>query len=79
VKHLDEAKKSGIKKGAVTGLTMGTVWCLIYCSYALGIYISLVINLLFIEYLLFVTTGFWYGAKLIRDEGYNVGGVIIVS
>jgi hypothetical protein len=23
--------------------------------------------------------GFWYGAKLIREEGYNVGDVIIVS
>jgi len=23
--------------------------------------------------------GFWYGAKLVRDEGYNAGDVIIVS
>lgn len=27
----------------------------------------------------FVTVGFWYGAKLIREEGYNIGNVIIVS
>ncbi|CAF1145696.1 unnamed protein product [Adineta ricciae] len=55
--HLDEAKKSGIRKGAISGSSMGLVWFLIYCAYALG---------------------FWYGAKLIRDEGYNIGNVIIV-
>jgi hypothetical protein len=36
-KHLEEAKTSGIKKGAMTGFTMGSVWFLIYCAYALGI------------------------------------------
>ena len=36
-KHLDDAKKHGIKKGAINGITMGTVWFLIYCAYALGI------------------------------------------
>ncbi|CAF4527832.1 unnamed protein product, partial [Rotaria magnacalcarata] len=48
----------GIKKGGINGFTMGTVWFLIYCAYALG---------------------FWYGAKLIREEGYSIGDVIIVS
>ena len=31
------------------------------------------------KYLHFILPGFWYGAKLIRDEGYNIGNVIIVS
>jgi hypothetical protein len=35
--HLGEAKLSGMKKGAVTGFTMGSVWFFIYCAYALGI------------------------------------------
>jgi ABC-type multidrug transport system fused ATPase/permease subunit len=35
--HLGEAKRSGIKKGAINGFTMGLVWFLIYCSYSLGI------------------------------------------
>ena len=36
VKYLDDAKRSGIKKGAFNGLTIGVVWCLIYCAYGLG-------------------------------------------
>ncbi|CAF1014116.1 unnamed protein product [Rotaria sordida] len=56
-KYLGEAKKNGIKKGAISGFTMGCVWFFIYCAYALG---------------------FWYGAKLIREEGYSIGNVIIV-
>ncbi|CAF2682116.1 unnamed protein product [Rotaria sp. Silwood2] len=56
-KHLDEAKRSGIKKGAISGVTMGFVWFTIYCAYALA---------------------FWYGAKLIRDETFNIGNVMIV-
>ncbi|CAF3736730.1 unnamed protein product [Rotaria magnacalcarata] len=56
-KYLGDAKKNGIKKGGINGFTMGTVWFLIYCAYALG---------------------FWYGAKLIREEGYSIGDVIIV-
>ncbi|CAF3502579.1 unnamed protein product [Rotaria sp. Silwood1] len=55
--HLGEAKRNGIKKGAINGFTMGSVWFFIYCAYSLG---------------------FWYGAKLIREEGYNIGDVIIV-
>jgi hypothetical protein len=35
-KYLGEAKRSGIKKGAVTGMTMGALWFVIYCDYALG-------------------------------------------
>jgi len=35
--HLGEAKISGIKKGAMTGFTVGTMWFFIYCAYALGI------------------------------------------
>ncbi|CAF0923947.1 unnamed protein product [Rotaria sordida] len=57
-KHLDEAKKYGIEKGAISGILTGILWFFIYCSYALG---------------------FWYGAKLIRDEGYNIGDVCSVS
>lgn len=26
-----------------------------------------------------MTLGFWYGAKLIRDESFNIGNLIIVS
>ncbi|CAF3575971.1 unnamed protein product [Rotaria sordida] len=55
--HLDEAKRNGVKKGAINGATMGSVWFIICCTYALGL---------------------WYGAKLIRDEGYNIGNVLIV-
>ena len=36
-KHLDEAKRNGIKRGAVNGLTMGFMWFLVFCIYALGI------------------------------------------
>ncbi|CAF4212609.1 unnamed protein product, partial [Rotaria sordida] len=43
-KHLDEAKRNGIKKGAINGVTLGL----------------------------------WYGAKLIRDERYNIGKVLTV-
>ena len=77
--HLGEAKKSGIKKGAVNGFTMGLVWSLIYCAYALGVYLTFLIIVVLMESLLFFSIGFWYGAKLIRDEGYSIGNVIIVS
>lgn len=75
---LGDAKKSGIKKGAVNGVTMGMVWFLIYCAYALGKELQ---NKFYIEclYIIFFSIGFWYGAKLIREENYNVGNVIIVS
>ncbi|CAF4895872.1 unnamed protein product [Rotaria sp. Silwood1] len=56
-KHLDEAKINGIKKGAISGIFIGTLWFFSFCSYALG---------------------FWYGAKLIRDEGYRIGDVCVV-
>ncbi|CAF3678455.1 unnamed protein product [Rotaria sp. Silwood1] len=56
-KHLDEAKRNGIKKGIINGVTMGSVRFIIFCAYALA---------------------FWYGGKLIRDEGYNIGDVLIV-
>ncbi|CAF5047790.1 unnamed protein product, partial [Rotaria sp. Silwood1] len=56
-KHLDEAKINGIKKGAISGIFIGTMWFFSFCSYALG---------------------FWYGAKLIRDEGYKIGDVCVV-
>jgi hypothetical protein len=36
-KHLDEVKRSGIKRGAIHGFTMGIMWLLIYSAYALGI------------------------------------------
>ncbi|CAF4831175.1 unnamed protein product [Rotaria sp. Silwood1] len=35
--HLGEAKRNGIKKGAINGFTMGSVWFFIYCAYSLGI------------------------------------------
>ena len=35
-KNLGEAKKSGIKKGAINGLTIGFLWLTVYCTYALG-------------------------------------------
>ncbi|CAF2677139.1 unnamed protein product [Rotaria sp. Silwood2] len=55
--HLDEAKRNGIKRGGINGTLMGLVWCVVYCSYALG---------------------FWYGAKLIREEEYTIGNLISV-
>ncbi|CAF4892140.1 unnamed protein product [Rotaria sp. Silwood1] len=55
--HLDEAKRNGIKKGVINGVTLGSVWCIIFCSYALA---------------------FWYGAKLIREERYDIGTILIV-
>ena len=36
-RHLGEARKSGIKKGAVSGVAIGLLWFLVYCEYALGI------------------------------------------
>ncbi|CAF0877399.1 unnamed protein product, partial [Didymodactylos carnosus] len=56
-RHLDAARDFGIKKGAFNGVTLGFVWFVIFCAYALG---------------------FWYGAKLVRDEGFNIGSVLIV-
>lgn len=29
--------------------------------------------------LFFFSLGYWYGAKLIREEGFSIGSVIIVS
>lgn len=34
--YLDDAKRMGIKKGIANGLTMGIVWFILYCAYALG-------------------------------------------
>lgn len=34
-KHLASAKSSGIRKGGLNGVLMGTVWFLIFCTYAL--------------------------------------------
>ncbi|CAF3508552.1 unnamed protein product [Rotaria sp. Silwood1] len=56
-KHLRSAKLSGIRKGGLNGMLMGGIFCLIFCTYALG---------------------FWYGAKLVRDEGFSIGGILIV-
>lgn len=57
--HLDEAKKSGIKKGITVGWSTGLVFLVVFCAYGLG---------------------FWYGAKLIReDDDYRVSNVLIVS
>ena len=58
--NLIEARSLGVKKGFVNGLSMGVVWLIVMCSYALG---------------------FWYGAKLTRDEpdNYTVGTMTIVS
>jgi hypothetical protein len=33
--HLKSAKKSGIRKGAVNGILMGTIFCLLFSTYAL--------------------------------------------
>ncbi|CAF0812692.1 unnamed protein product [Didymodactylos carnosus] len=55
--HLNTARDFGIKKGAFNGLTLGFVWFVIFCAYALG---------------------FWYGAKLVRDEDFQIGSVLIV-
>ncbi|CAF2118380.1 unnamed protein product, partial [Rotaria magnacalcarata] len=56
-KHLRSAKISGIRKGGLNGVLMGIVWCMIFCTYALG---------------------FWYGAKLVREDNFSVGGILIV-
>ncbi|XP_021367207.1 multidrug resistance protein 1-like isoform X1 [Mizuhopecten yessoensis] len=56
-KNLEHAKQIGIKKGVTSGLSMGAIWFIMMCSYALG---------------------FWYGAKLVREDGYSIGKVLIV-
>ncbi|CAF0852957.1 unnamed protein product [Adineta ricciae] len=55
--HLRAAKIRGIRKGVFNGALMGTIFCLMFCTYALG---------------------FWYGAKLVREENYSIGGILIV-
>ena len=35
-RHLGEARKSGIKRGVVTGLTLGALLFVIHAAYALG-------------------------------------------
>ncbi|CAF0836926.1 unnamed protein product [Adineta ricciae] len=55
--HLRAAKIRGIRKGVFNGVLMGTIFCLMFCTYALG---------------------FWYGAKLVREENYSIGGILIV-
>ncbi|CAF0903516.1 unnamed protein product [Adineta steineri] len=34
--YLNEAKERGIRKGAANGLSLGVLWFIFYCSYALG-------------------------------------------
>ena len=76
-KHLEEARRSAIKKGAVDGFTAGAAWCLIYCTYPLGIYpVVLHANAKVMRTLLL---GFWYGTKLVRDGEYTIGAVNMVS
>jgi hypothetical protein len=36
--YLDDAKKSGIRKSAVDGITNGFILLLIYCIFALGFF-----------------------------------------
>ncbi|WAQ94713.1 MDR1-like protein [Mya arenaria] len=57
--HLVEARSLGVKKGLINGISLGVVWLIMMCAYALG---------------------FWYGAKLTRDEpeNYSVGTMTIV-
>jgi hypothetical protein len=76
-KHLSDAKTSGIRKGMINGFTMGFLWLIVDCCYALGT-LSLS-NCLPFDIFSFFIIGFWYGAKLIRDGEYNIGNVIIVS
>ena len=58
---------------------MGMVWVLIYCAYALGISFIYLYFIIRIHFFFRLFIGFWYGAKLIREENYNIGNVIIVS
>ncbi|CAF1371385.1 unnamed protein product, partial [Rotaria sordida] len=57
--HLKSAKKNGIRKGAINGILMGTIFLFLFCTYALG---------------------FWYGAKLVREEAekYSIDAILIV-
>lgn len=77
-KHLSEARKSGIKKGAVVGMTMGALWFVVYCEYALGIVI-IVLDEFIISAFSLVLIGFWYGGKLIRDGENSIGDLLTVS
>lgn len=58
--NLVEARDLGIRKGLVNGISLGSVWMIVFLAYALG---------------------FWYGAKLAREEAdtYTIGNVMIVS
>ncbi|CAF4087238.1 unnamed protein product [Rotaria sp. Silwood2] len=52
---------------------LGTMWLIVYCSYALG-------TLVLIDddfYIRFIV-GFWYGGKLVREENYKIGNVLLV-
>lgn len=65
----------GIRKGIANGLTTGFVWFVLYGAYALGTLPRCLLPALCI----LSVEGFWYGAKLIRDNEYDIGTVTIVS
>lgn len=76
-KHLEEARRSAIKKVAGHGFTAGAAWCLICCTYPLGIYrVVLHANA---KVMRTFVLGFWYGTKLVRDGEYIIGAVNMVS
>ena len=59
-------------------MTMGALWFVIYCDYALGILI-IVFDKFIISAFYLVMIGFWYGAKLIREGENSMGDLITVS
>ena len=72
--HLKTAKMSGIRKGALNGILMGAIWFFLFCTYSL-VHWGMFTRLLWSK---FISQGFWYGGKLVRDDGFSVGGILIV-
>ncbi|XP_074659631.1 ATP-dependent translocase ABCB1-like [Tubulanus polymorphus] len=56
-KNLLQAKKVGIRKGAVFGVGAGYLYFIIFGAFALA---------------------FWYGAKLVREENFSAGTILMV-
>ena len=56
-KNLEIAKDVGVRKAITTGISIGTLFLVLYSAYGLG---------------------FWYGGKLVVEENYSIGDVMLV-
>jgi hypothetical protein len=62
----------------IDGITLGVQMFLMWSLFSLGIFLFNLDH--FTMYLsVFSTKGFWYGAKLIREEDFSIGNVYVVS